>query len=165
MFILFGVLSFTGLPAAAAPVKLRVTIQLPADSALHESIAAFKDTVETETQGAIAVEIFPSAKLYKPHEVADAVGSGAIEMGAALLSQYIETVPASDIFDLPFMFTSDTLLRAATLPDSKVRGPIDAAILAETGARVLWWFSSGPIIMLSKDEPNLTPASIANRKR
>ena len=163
--VCLGGLGLAGLPAAAAPQELRVTLQLPPDSPLYESIARFKQDVEKGTGGALKVSIFPSAKLFKPSEVKDAVGKGEIEMGASLLSAYVDLLPESDIFSLPFMFTTEALRRAATLPDSPVRAPIDAAILEKTGARVLWWFPSGATIMLSRGgTPTLTPPAIAQKK-
>jgi C4-dicarboxylate-binding protein DctP len=156
------VLAF-GSAAFAGPQQIRVTLQLPKDSALYESVALFRDNINKELPGAFDFQIFPAAKLYKPNEVPHAVGAGDIEMGAVLLATYVETIPATDIFTLPFMFTSDTMLRAATLPESGIRGPIDKAILAATGARVLWWFSSGPSVVLSRGAPVLTPADVAKK--
>ena len=150
--------------AVAGPLEIRVALQLPQGTPLYESIANFKAEVEKQTGGAVAVSIFPGAQLYKPSEVRDAVGSGAIEMGASLLSEYVQAVPASDIFSLPFMFTSPELVRAATAPGSVIRSPVDEAILETTGARVLWWFPSGASIMVSKGAPVLTPAAIERKK-
>jgi C4-dicarboxylate-binding protein DctP len=150
--------------AVAVPLEIRVTLQLPPDSPLYESIANFKAEVEKQTRGAVAVTIFPAAQLYKPSEVRGAVGSGVIEMGASLLSEYVQAVPASDIFSLPFMFTAPALLRSATAPGSPIRSPIDEAILEKTGARVLWWFPTGSSIIVSKGGPVLTPAAIEGKK-
>jgi hypothetical protein len=123
--------------AVAGPLEIRVTLQLPPGSPLYESIANFKAEVEKQTRGAIAVTIHPTAQLYKPSEVRGAVSSGAIEMGASVLSEYLPVVPASDIFSLPFMFTSQALLRGATAPGSPIRSPIDEACVDGPGfARV-----------------------------
>jgi C4-dicarboxylate-binding protein DctP len=150
--------------AVAGPLEIRVTLQLPSGSPLYESIANFKAEIEKQTDGAVAITIFPAAQLYKPSEVRGAVSSGAIEMGASLLSEYVQVVPASDIFSLPFMFTSPALLRGATALGSPIRSPIDDAILETTGARVLWWFPSGSSIMVSKGAPVLTPTAIERKK-
>jgi C4-dicarboxylate-binding protein DctP len=152
------------MPAFAAAREIRVTLQLPSDSALHQSIALFKTEVEKNSQGSLEVKIFASAELYKAEEVREAVGSGAIEMGAVLLGEYVEIIPATDIFALPFMFPSLALLRAGTAPGSAIRAPIDQAILSEANAHVLWWFSSGASVVLSKGEPVLTPSAIAGKK-
>jgi C4-dicarboxylate-binding protein DctP len=62
------------------------------------------------------------------------------------------------------MFSSDALLRTVTAPDSGVRKPIDGAILEKAGVHVLWWFSPGSSVMLSKGGPVLTPAAMAGKK-
>ena len=162
--ICFCVFIAMNMPAFAAARELRVTLQLPPDSALHQSVALFKTEVEKNSQGSLQVKIFPSAQLYKAQEVREAVGSGAIEIGAVLLSEYVEIIPASDIFALPFMFPSLGLLRAGTAPGSPIRKPIDQAILKQANAQVLWWFSSGAGVALSKGEPVLTPTAIAGKK-
>lgn len=152
-----------GTAVFAEPQPVRITLQMPQGSALYDSIAFFKESIDKELKGVFDIQIFPSAKLFKPNEVPHAVASGAIEMGAVLLAAYVDTIPATDIFSLPFMFTTDTMLRAATLPESGVRGPIDKAILEKTGARVLWWVSTGPSVMLSHGDPVLTPAEIGKK--
>ncbi len=149
-------------PATAAKV-LRVTLQLPMDNHLGRNLLLFKEDVERETGGEIRVEVYSSAVFYKDHEVPDAVSSGAIEMGVASLTQFAGTIPAVDIFYVPFMFPSVDVLNRATERDSPVRGPLDAAIL-ETGARVLWWQPFGGTVLLSKRSPIISPDEIAGKK-
>jgi C4-dicarboxylate-binding protein DctP len=158
-----GLTVLFGSAATAGTRQMRVTLQLPEGSPLYESIAFFKESVEKELKGAVEIQIFPSAKLYKPNEVIGAVQSGGVEIGAVLLATYVDTIPATGIFSLPFMFNTDTLLRAATFPESPIRGPLDKAILEKTGGRVLWWVSTGTSVMLSRGGPVLTPAAIGNK--
>ena len=168
--LLLTVLTFTaaavGLqaPSLAAETTLRITLQLPLRSQVGQNVAYFKEEVERLSEGVIAVQIFDSAQLYKDKDVPQAVGSGAINMGVASLTRYVGEVPAVDIFYLPFMFNSEALVRAATALESRVRGPLDEAILA-TGSRVLWWLPNGGAILLSKGEAGLRrPADIADQK-
>ena len=151
------------MPAVAADTTLRITLQLPLKSHLGQNLVLFKDEVESVSNGEIAVEIYDSAQLFKDSEVPQAVGSGAIEMGVASLTRYVGEIPAVDLFYMPFLFNSEDLVRAATAPDSSVRGPLDAAIL-ETGSRVLWWQAYGGVVLLSKDEPIRTPAALEGQK-
>ena len=150
-------------PLQAAETTLRISLQLPLKSHLGQNLLLFKEEVEKNSNGEIAVEIYDSAQLYKDKEVPQAVGSGAIEMGVASLTRYVGEIPAVDIFYMPFMFNSEDLVRAATAKDSTVRGPIDDAIL-DTGSRVLWWQAYGGAIMLSQDEPVRSPEEIENKK-
>lgn len=150
-------------PLQAAETTLRISLQLPLKSHLGQNLLLFKEEVEKNSNGEIAVEIYDSAQLYKDKEVPQAVGAGAIEMGVASLTRFVGEIPAVDIFYMPFMFNSEELVRAATAKDSTVRGPIDDAIL-DTGSRVLWWQAYGGAIMLSQDEPVRSPEEIENKK-
>ncbi len=157
------ILTLSGTAAQAADTTLRISLQLPLKSHLGQNLELFKNEVESTSQGAIAVEIYDSAQLYKDKEVPAAVGSGAIEMGVASLTRYVGDIPAVDIFYMPFLLNSEEKVRAAVAPDSPIRGPLDEAI-KETGSTVLWWQAYGGAIMLSKDEPIRTPADLEGKK-
>ena len=149
--------------SARAETTLRITLQLPMKSHIGQNLQMFKDEVERQSNGELKIEIYDSAQLYKDKEVPQAVGSGSIEMGTASITRFAGTVPAVDIFHVPFMFNSADMVRKAVARDSPVRRPIDAAIL-ETGSRVLWWQAYGGAIMLSKDGPLKTPEDIKGKK-
>ncbi len=151
------------LTAQAAETTLRITLQLPLKSHLGQNLLLFKKEVEKNSNGAIEVQIFDSAQLYKDKQVPQAVGSGAIEMGVASLTRFVGDIPAVDIFYMPFLFNSEELVRKATAKGSPIRGPIDEAILG-TGSRVLWWQAYGSAIMLSKKAPVKTPADMKGKK-
>lgn len=148
---------------AAAETTLRITLQLPIKSHLGQNLEAFEKEVEAQSNGDLQIEIYPAAQLYKDSEVPQAVGSGAIEMGVASITQFAGTIPAVDIFYVPFMFTSEEMVRKAVAHDSPIRSALDEAIL-DTGTRVLWWQAYGGAIMLSKDAPLKSPADIKNKK-
>jgi len=149
--------------AEAADTTLRISLQLPLTSHLGQNLQLFKEEVEKNSNGDIAVEIYDSAQLYKDKEVPAAVGSGAIEMGVASLTRYVGDVPAVDIFYQPFLFDTEDKVRAAVAPGSPVRGPLDEAI-KDTGSTVLWWQAYGGAIMLSNDAPVKTPDDMKGRK-
>ncbi|MEZ5657970.1 MAG: TRAP transporter substrate-binding protein DctP [Burkholderiaceae bacterium] len=149
--------------AMAADTTLRISLQLPLKSHLGQNLVMFKDEVEAQSKGAIKVEIYDSAQLYKDKEVPQAVGSGAIEMGVASLTRYVGDIPAVDIFYQPFLFDTEAKVRKAVAPGSPVRGPIDEAIKG-TGSTVLWWQAYGGAIFLSKGGPIKTPADLKGKK-
>ncbi|MES0884801.1 TRAP transporter substrate-binding protein DctP [Roseibium sp. SCP14] len=161
-----GALMAFGLSAGtadAADTTLRISLQLPLKSHLGQNLLLFKEEVEKNSNGDIAVEIYDSAQLYKDKEVPAAVGSGAIEMGVASLTRYVGDIPAVDIFYQPFLFDTEDKVRAAVAPGSPVRGPLDEAI-KDTGSNVLWWQAYGGAIMLSKDAPVKTPEDMKGKK-
>ncbi len=158
-----AVLALTG-AAAIAETTIRVTLQLPEKHSLGQNWLAFKDIVEKESGGELKVQLFPSAQLYKDKQVPEAVGSGAIEAGSAFLGRYAGSVPAVDVVNLPFFFRDEAHLRAAVATGSKMRNLLDAAVLEETGARVLWWQAFGRNIYLTNGSAIRTPSDLNGKK-
>jgi C4-dicarboxylate-binding protein DctP len=149
--------------SAQAEKTLRLTLQLPATHHLGLNVQSFADEVTAKTNGELKVEIYPSAQLYKDSEVPQAVASGAVDMGVASVSQFAGTIPAVDLFYVPFLFNNQEALNKAVAKGSAVRQPLDDAIL-NTGARVMWWQAYGGSVILSKDSPITTPADLKGKK-
>lgn len=148
---------------AYAETILRISLQLPMKHHLGQNLLDFQKEVEKESNGSLKIEIYPSAQLYKDKEVPQAVASGAIEMGVASLARFAGTIPAVDIFYVPFMFDSPEKVVKATAPGSAIRTALDEAIL-KTGTRVLWWQAYGSSILLTKKEIIKTPADMKGKK-
>lgn len=151
----------TALPAMAE-TTLRISLQLPLTHPLGENLLKFKKEVESNSHD-LKVQIYPAAQLYKDKEVHKAVSSGAIEMGVMGLTQLAGTVPAVDIFYVPFMFPTAEKVAKATRPGSPVRTLIDNEIL-KTGARPLWWQAYGGVGLLSKEVPIRLPEDMQGMK-
>jgi C4-dicarboxylate-binding protein DctP len=150
--------------AVADGRRIRVALQLPESSHLYQNLRFFKQLVEQRTNGAYSIVIVHSGKLVREQDAPAAVANGVVEMAAVSVNQYASAIPAADLFVLPFLFSHPAVLAAATQPGSPVRGPIDQAILERTHARVLWWQSSGTIVMISKGAPLAVPAAIAGKR-
>ncbi|WP_419176116.1 TRAP transporter substrate-binding protein DctP [Desulfosediminicola sp.] len=148
---------------AHAKKTIRITLQLPASHHLGLNIQSFADEVMEKTNGELNVEVYPSAQLYKDTEVPAAVSSGAIEMGVASLTRFAGTIPAVDLFYVPFLFKNEEAVRKAVAPGSPIRQPLDDEIL-KTGARVLWWQAYGDAVFLSKDTPLRSPDDLKGKK-
>ncbi len=148
---------------AHADRTLRVTIQLPLTSPLGQNLVSFKEKVETASEGALRVEIYPGAQLFTDREVPAAVASGQIEMGVSSLARFAGTIPAVDIFAVPFVFNTEPLVRAATAPGSPVRAPLDAAMAAK-GARPLWWQPYGFSLVMMRDGVARRPEDLRGKK-
>jgi len=142
---------------------LRLTLQLPATHHLGVNVQSFADEVNKNTNGEIKVEIYPSAQLYKDKEVPQAVSSGAVEMGVAALTRFVGTIPAVDLFYVPFLFADEEAVKNAVAKGSPVRGPIDDAVL-KTGARILWWQAYGGAVFLSNDFALNSPDDLKGKK-
>lgn len=147
-----------------AETTIRVTLQLPEKHSLGQNWIAFKNIVEKESGGELKVQLFPSAQLYKDKQVPEAVGSGAVEAGSAFLGRFAGSVPAVDVINVPFLFNDEASLRKAAATGSQIRNILDAAVLKETGARVLWWQAFGRNIYLSKGSAIRTPSDLKGKK-
>lgn len=148
---------------ATAQEKMRISLQLPLTSHLGENLVLFEKEVEERTGGAIDVEIYDSATLYKDKEVPAAVGSGAIEAGVASLTRYVGDAPVVDVFYMPFLFNTEDKVRAAVAEGSPVRATLEEEI-AKTGGQVLYWQAYGGAILLSQGGPIRTPDDMQGKK-
>ncbi|MGR3801858.1 TRAP transporter substrate-binding protein [Marinibacterium profundimaris] len=149
--------------ASAAQEKMRISLQLPLTSHLGENLSLFEKEVEDRTGGAIDVEIYDSATLYKDKEVPAAVGSGAIEAGVASLTRYVGDAPVVDVFYMPFLFNTEDKVRAAVSEGNTVRETIEEAV-AETGGQILYWQAYGGAILLSQGDPIRRPEDLEGKK-
>ncbi len=143
--------------------KMRISLQLPLKSHLGQNLLVFEKEVEARTNGAIDVEIYDSAQLYKDKEVPAAVGSGAIEAGVASLTRYVGDAPVVDVFYMPFLLNSEAKVRAAVAEGSVVRTTIEKEV-AKTGGQILYWQAYGGAVLLSKGGPIRTPADMKGKK-
>jgi C4-dicarboxylate-binding protein DctP len=150
--------------AARAATEIRVTVAPPEDSLIYEALKIFKDEAERLSAGHLHIEIYHSAKLYKTGEVPQAIQSGAVEAGAAWLSQYMDAIPAASIFSLPFLFTEQKMAAAAAAHESGIRGPIDENIPRARNVRVLFWVPFPAVTFASKGFEVTSPETIAGKK-
>ncbi len=150
--------------AAQAQTVIKVTLQLPESHSLGQNWLAFKKIIEKESGGDLQLQLFPSAQLYKDKQVPEAVGSGAVEAGSAFLGRFAGSVPAVEIVNLPFFFRDEAQLRAAAANGSAMRNILDAAVVKETGAKVLWWQAFGRNVYLNKGKPIRVPADLKGKK-
>jgi len=149
--------------SAQAADKMRISLQLPLKSHLGQNLLVFEKEVEARTKGAIDVEIYDSAQLYKDKEVPAAVGSGAIEAGVASLTRYVGDAPVVDVFYMPFLLNSEEKVRAAVAEGSVVRTTIENEV-AKTGGQILYWQAYGGAVLLSKGGPIRTPEDMKGKK-
>ncbi|MEM9603442.1 MAG: TRAP transporter substrate-binding protein DctP [Pseudomonadota bacterium] len=157
-------LSLSVAPLVASAETIRVTLQLPETHSLGVNWQDFGRIIDEKSGGELKMQLFPSAQLFKDKEVPGAVGSGAVEAGSAFIGRFAGSVPAVDVVSIPFIFGSEAHIRAAVGPDSDMRAALDAAILAETNNRVLWWQAFGRNIYLNNGSAIVTPADIADKK-
>jgi C4-dicarboxylate-binding protein DctP len=150
--------------AEAQQVKLRLTSQLPSSHYAGINLAQFKEEVERRTEKTLIIEIFDDGRLYKDNEAMGAVSSGAVDMGFVVGDRFAEKIAAVGVFQQPFLFNFEALVRAALSPDHEMRRLLEKAILESTGSRVLWWLPFGSTVIFSKGRPAISPADISKQK-
>lgn len=150
--------------SSSAETTIRVTLQLPETHSLGQNWMAFDEIIREQSGGEMSIQLFPSAQLFRDNEVPEAVGTGAIDAGSAFLGRFTGAVPAVDVVNLPFLFEDEAHLRAATATGSPMRELLDAAILEETGARVLWWQAFGRNVYLSNEDEVRIPGDMDGQR-
>ncbi|WP_370213286.1 TRAP transporter substrate-binding protein DctP [Roseovarius sp.] len=164
---IMGAVAAAGLavaPISAMAETIRVTLQLPETHSLGQNWNEFASIIGEKSGGALEVQLFPSAQLFKDKEVPGAVGSGAVEAGSAFIGRFAGSVPAVDVVSIPFIFSNEAHIRAAVAPGSALRQTIDEAILKETNNRVLWWQAYGRNIYLNNGSAITVPADLEGKK-
>lgn len=164
VFVFFIILpSFIAASGSRAEeTVLRFTLQQALTDPVGKNILEFKQEVEAKAKGTLKIEILDKGQLYPDYQVPEVVGGGTVEMGITPLAQYAKFLPIAGVFMQPFLFNFEAIVQAAAQPGSEIRQVLDAAILKDTGARVLWWYPHGWNVIFSKG-PIANPQALTNR--
>ncbi|MBZ0123784.1 MAG: TRAP transporter substrate-binding protein DctP [Roseovarius sp.] len=154
-------MSLGALPAVAE--VMRITTQFPATNMLTRNLEAFGKRVEEVTEGRVEVQVFPAAQLFKDHDAYNAVATGAIEAGNASTAYVASSVPAADVFYLPFYFNTEEKLKAAALPGAPIRSLLDEA-METSGVVPLYWQYYGASVFASNAIELHEPADLEGVK-
>lgn len=101
-------------PAHAQEVELTFSTYLPpAYEYAWKPIENFVQTVEKESQGRIKINVFHSGQLFDGYEELPALSRGDVDMVNMTSTYPSGTVPALNIFTLPFLFDSTAHLKRA----------------------------------------------------
>jgi len=104
-----GAVSSIGFPyisRAAGPMNLRFAHYVPADHPANIAAKQFAERVETRTQGAIKITIFPNNQLGDPPQEAAQIRQGAIDIGLPTQGQLDKYEKAFAAVVLPFAFST-----------------------------------------------------------
>ncbi|MDH3343948.1 MAG: DctP family TRAP transporter solute-binding subunit [Desulfobacteraceae bacterium] len=90
--------------AMAKAKKIRfshvVSVNTPKGWAANE----FANRVNKALDGRYVVTVFPNSQLYDDNQAVEALSAGFIEMAAPSSAKFIGSVPALQLFDMPFLF-------------------------------------------------------------
>ena len=115
----------------------------PLESHSGAMTAVFKSLVETATNGAITVELFPNGQLGKDNEVIQQVRDGIVESCISSAGGVAQHYPLVGVFDMPFIFPNINSAHEVINLDSSFGKKLAADIEAKTELKVLGLLDSG----------------------
>lgn len=93
------------LPAAAAPIVIKFSHVVAADTPKGKAAEKFRELAHQYTRGAVKVEVYPNSQLFKDREELEALQRGAVQMLAPSVSKFGPLgVREFELFDLPYLF-------------------------------------------------------------
>lgn len=126
--------------AHAEPVIVKVGSVAPEGTPWAEWLDTVKARVEKEGAGAIKMRLFLSGKLGGEKEMVEDTKKGALQMfGGSVGALASQHVPELNVFELPFLFTSDG---EADYVMNKVREDV-RKLLDERGFVMVMWAENG----------------------
>jgi C4-dicarboxylate-binding protein DctP len=92
--------------AQSAPITIRLSHVVAASGhPKGDAAALFAERVNSQLEGQVKVEVFPSSQLYNDDQVLEAMILGNVEMAAPSLSKLEQFTLQFRVFDLPFLFS------------------------------------------------------------
>src|SRR5262249_55543461 len=120
LLLLVALLCAVVAPASAETRSLRLGLPIAVDSPSGQNIREFARQVQARTGIAIKIELQGKDGRYDERGIVSAVATGALEMGATPLNQFIDDVPLASAFQQPFLLNFDALVEGATMHESEV---------------------------------------------
>ena len=115
----------------------------PFESHSGAMAAVFKALVETGTNGAITVELFPDGQLGQDADVIQQVRDGIVESAISSAGGVAQHYPLVGVFDVPFAFPNIAVAHEVIDLGSPFGQKFAAGLEAKTGLKVLGLLDSG----------------------
>ncbi|MEM8570330.1 MAG: DctP family TRAP transporter solute-binding subunit [Pseudomonadota bacterium] len=147
------------LPVSAADITLRLAHLNPEDPYASHSgamAAVFESLVESNSNGAIEVEVFPNGQLGKDNEVIDQVRAGLVESTISSSGGMAQHYPLVGVFDIPFAFPNIGVASEVISSESAFGEKFIADLEAETGLKVLGLIDSGGFFAFTNSKKPIT---------
>jgi len=90
----------------AKAVKIRFSHVVSENTPKGWAAAEFAKRVNEALKGKYEVVVFPNSQLYDDNQAVEAISAGFIEMAAPSSAKFVGSVPALQLFDMPFLFPS-----------------------------------------------------------
>lgn len=138
---IFALALFSTSSINAADYTLKLAHNGPEQHPFQDGAKTFKSNLESSTDGAVEVQIFPGEQLGSEEQTSQMIKQGtiacAVESAGGGLAPF---VPEADLFNLPFVFNDlDHFYRVL---DGSVGKKVAKKVEANLDAEMLgWWFS------------------------
>jgi C4-dicarboxylate-binding protein DctP len=117
-------LAAVGPAAADAPIVIKFSHVVAADTPKGKAADKFKELAEKYTDGKVKVEVYPNSTLYKDKEELEALQLGAVQMLAPSVSKFGPIgIKEFEVFDLPYLLPDSKNVRKVT------EGPLGTKLL------------------------------------
>lgn len=115
--------------AQRAEYTIRIAFLASQDDEDYEGSVAFKEYVESASDGRIAVQIYPSGQFCgNERECIEGLGSGILDMHQTTIGGFATIYGAAQVFDLPYVFADDA--QAECVFDGPLLDVLEEAVLA-----------------------------------
>jgi TRAP-type transport system periplasmic protein len=150
LFKSFAIAAALAVTVSAMPVTAYAekTIKLahlnkndPFDNGTGAMAVVFKSLVESGTNGAVKVEIFPDGQLGKDNEVIQQVKSGVVQSSISTVGGIASIYPMIGVLDVPFAYPN--IAATYEVFDGPFGQKLGADIAKKTGVEVLGFGDSG----------------------
>lgn len=149
--------------AWAAEYTMRISHQFPPAHHSAMNIEQFAKEVAAATKGAVEVQTFGAAQLYKPNQNHAAVASGKIEAAMILSFQWGGNIPEMSATIIPYLMTS--VEKQKTFVNGSAAAKfLDAKMAAKGVTNIAWIVDTNDGIFTANPRPLLTPADFKNVK-
>ena len=120
--------------------------------------------VKERTSGRIEIQVFPNSQLGGVGEMVDGIKAGAIAMGHHDFASLGKILPATAVFNTPFVYRdAEHSLRATDSRNSKALQEINKKLVDKGGMRIVGSFFQGTRQLTSKEKV-LSPKDMAGKK-
>ncbi|MCB1387629.1 MAG: TRAP transporter substrate-binding protein [Rhodobacteraceae bacterium] len=149
------------LPAGAAEFDLRLAHHYPDVHIQAGPLRAFVEEVQQNSQGRIAITVYPAETLVSGREVLEAVEGGVVDMAPMPGNYQSGSIPQLDYFTYPFMFDNAEHFRRAV--DGGLRDLL-VAEYARRGITLLNYYHKGALHFMHRSEFLATPAAFEGQR-
>lgn len=141
---------------------IRIAHLVPEEQSSHVAAVAFKEKLESESDGRLKVEIYPNGQLYgSDREAIEAVQLGNVEMTIPAVAPLASFNEKFMVFDLPFLFNDNEAAYRA------LDGEVGEELLGELetiGIKGLVFGENGFRHMSNNEKPIESPADLKGLK-